>query len=233
MGLRINTNVAGLNAARTLRGTTRLLNVSLERLSSGLRINKAKDDAAGLAIAEGFQTQVRGLRQAQRNVQDGISMVQVADGALGEITAILQRMRELAVQGTNGTNDANAVTHIEAEIVQLVNQIDDIANNTSFNGNALINGTATSLTLQSGANENETLAIDLSTIDTTTATLSVNYTTASFTVSNDYSAAITTIDDAITIVSNSRSTLGAIQNRLEFTTSNLAIQEENSAGQLN
>ena len=227
MGLRINTNIAGLNAARTLRNSSLKLNVSLERLSSGLRINRAKDDAAGLAIAEAFQAQVRGLRQSQRNVQDGISMVQTADGALGETINILQRMRELAVQGTNGTNDANAVTAIEAEIIQLVSQIDDIANNTKFNGNVLINGSGTSMTIQAGADAGQTLAVDLTGIDATAATLSVNYTAATFTTANDFSAEITAIDAAIDTVALDRATLGGIQNRLEFTISNLAIQEEN------
>ena len=134
MGLRINTNVAALNTNRVLRRSTGELNRSLERLSSGLRINRAADDAAGLAIADGFQSQVRGTDVAQRNAQDGVSLVQTAEGALSETTNILQRVRELAVQAANGTQSTNNRTVLNNEVVQLLDQIDDIATDTEFNG---------------------------------------------------------------------------------------------------
>src|SRR5690606_37686539 len=127
MGLRINTNVAALNAARTLNRSTSSLNISLERLSSGLRINRAKDDAAGLAIAEGFRSVVLGSQVAQRNAQDGVSLVQTAEGAHSETTNILQRIRELAVQSANGTNSNANRQSLDEEVVQLLQQIDDIA----------------------------------------------------------------------------------------------------------
>jgi len=134
MGLRINTNVPALNTNRVLRLSTEGLNQSLERLSSGLRINRASDDAAGLAIAEGFRAQVRGTQVAQRNAQDGISMVQTAEGALSETTNILQRIRELAVQAANGTQSTANRTALNTEVQQMLQQIDDVALDTEFNG---------------------------------------------------------------------------------------------------
>ncbi|HOQ90414.1 MAG TPA: flagellin FliC, partial [Candidatus Hydrogenedentes bacterium] len=149
MGLRINTNVAALNAARTLRNSTIDLNRSLERLSSGLRINRAADDAAGLAIAEGFRSVVRGSRVASRNSQDGINLVQTAEGALTEAANVLQRIRELAIQAANGTNsDANR-TALDLEVRQLLGQIDVIALDTEFNSIYVLSAAQT-ITLQSG-----------------------------------------------------------------------------------
>ncbi|HOJ69359.1 MAG TPA: flagellin FliC, partial [Candidatus Hydrogenedentes bacterium] len=158
MGLRINTNVAALNAARTLRNSTTDLNRSLERLSSGLRINRAADDAAGLAIAEGFRSVVRGSRVASRNSQDGINLVQTAEGALTEAANVLQRIRELAIQAANGTNsDANR-TALDLEVRQLLGQIDVIALDTEFNGIYVLSAAQT-ITLQSGAQPGQTLNI--------------------------------------------------------------------------
>jgi len=130
MGLRINTNVAALNASRTLSRTTNDLNRSLERLSSGLRINRAADDAAGLAIAEGFRSVVRGSLVSQRNAQDGVSLVQTAEGALSETTNILQRIRELSIQASNGTQNSTTRVALDTEVQQLLAQIDDIAQDT-------------------------------------------------------------------------------------------------------
>lgn len=223
MGLRINTNVPALNAARVLRRTTLDLNKTLEQLSSGLRINRAADDAAGLAIAEGFRAQVRGAQVAQRNVQDGISLVQTAEGALSETTNILQRIRELAVQAANGTQSDNNRAAIQAEVDQLVSQLDKIASDTEFNGIRVLTG-AQSVVLQAGYQQGQTLSLVIS--GATAAILSVN----NLAVSNQTLAAsaITIVDNALRTVNTLRATLGAYQNRLEFTMNTLAIQEENS-----
>jgi len=224
MGLVINTNVAALSTSRILRRSTQDLNQSLERLSSGLRINSAADDAAGLAIAEGFRSQVRGLAVAQRNAQDGISLVQTAEGALSETTNILQRIRELAVQSANGTNTAANRTNLQAEVTQLLAQIEDIADDTEFNGiNPLT--AATTITLQTGSENGQTLGVAFTAADQ--ATLGVS----GLDISNqtNAAAAITTVDTALATVNTQRANLGAAQNRLEFTINTLAIQEENSA----
>jgi len=224
MGLKINTNVPALNAARTLSRSTASLNQTLERLSSGLRINRAKDDAAGLAIAEGFQAVVRGSRVAQRNAQDGVSLVQTAEGALSETTSILQRVRELAVQAANGTQTDTNRTALNNEVQQLLAQVDDIAFDTEFNGLNVLSGAST-ITLQSGAQQGQTLRI--TTNGANTANLGVNKVkvdTVKVAV-----GAISTIDAALQSVSTTRANYGAVQNRLEFTINTLAIQEENSA----
>ncbi len=224
MGLRINTNVPAINTSRVLQRSTSSLNRSLERLSSGLRINRARDDAAGLAIAEGFNSQVRGAQVAQRNTQDGVSLVQTAEGALSETHAILQRVRELAVQASNGTQSTNNRTALHTEVRQLLEQIDDIAVDTEFNGVKVLSANQT-VTLQSGAYTSQTLNVTVAgakTSDLKISTVSVS------TLANAVSA-ISTIDTAIQSVSTLRSNLGAYQNRLEFTMNTLAIQEENAA----
>ena len=156
MSLVINTNVPAQNTGRILNNSTKALNQSLERLSSGLRINRAADDAAGLAIAEGFRSQVNGVQMAQKNAQDGVSMVQTAEGALSETTNILQRIRELAVQAANGTQSASNRSAINYEVNQLLQQIDDIATDTEFNGIRVLSSAQT-ITLQSGAMASQTL----------------------------------------------------------------------------
>ena len=161
MGLRINTNIPALNAGRILNRSTQALNKSLERLSSGLRINRSADDAAGLAIAESFRAQVLGTQVAQRNAQDGVSLVQTAEGALSETTSILQRIRELAVQAANGTQSTNNRLALNQEVMQLLEQIDDIAVDTEFNGIRVLSSAQT-ITLQSGANTSQTLSFDTS-----------------------------------------------------------------------
>lgn len=224
MGLRINTNVAALNTARVLRRSTVDLNKSLERLSSGLRINRAADDAAGLAIAEGFRSQVRGTQVAQRNSQDGISLVQTAEGALSETTNILQRIRELAVQAANGTQSTDNRRALDNEVRELLGQIDDIALDTQFNGVSVLS-TAQTVTLQSGANVSQTLTISVSGAKTSDLQISA----ISLSIVSRAVEAISTVDSALRSVNTLRSSLGAFQNRLEFTISTLAIQEENSA----
>ncbi|MEQ1772145.1 MAG: flagellin [Burkholderiales bacterium] len=155
----INTNIASLNAQRNLNTSQSSLAMSLQRLSTGLRINSAKDDAAGLAISERFTAQIRGLNQAARNANDGISLAQTAEGALGEIGNNLQRIRELAVQSANGTNNASDRASLDAESAQLIAEITRVASQTSFNGTTLLDGSFTSQTFQVGANANQTIAV--------------------------------------------------------------------------
>jgi len=162
MGLSINTNIASLNAQRNLSNSQSALSVSLERLSSGLRINSAKDDAAGLAISERFTTQIRGLNQAARNANDGISLAQTAEGALSEVTNNLQRIRELAIQSANATNSASDRAALNNEAQQLISEIDRVATQTTFNGRALFDGSFTAQAFQVGANANETISVSMS-----------------------------------------------------------------------
>lgn len=224
MGLRINTNTPALNAGRILNRSTQSLNKSLQRLSSGLRINQAADDAAGLTIAEGFRSQVAGTQVAQRNAQDGVSLVQTAEGALSETTSILQRIRELAVQASNGTQSTNNRVALDNEVKQLLGQIDSIAKDTSFNGISVLSAAQT-VTLQAGAMTSQTMVISVTGAKTNDLGVSaVNLSTA-----GNAAAAISTIDTALQSVTSLRGRLGAFQNRLEFTINTLAIQEENSA----
>lgn len=224
MGLRINTNVASLNAGRNLSRSTKALNTTLERLSSGLRINRAADDAAGLAIAEGFRSQVRGTQVAQRNSQDGVSLVQTAEGALSETTNILQRIRELAVQAASGTQSTTNRSALDSEVQQLLAQIDSIALDTEFNGVRVLSANQT-ITLQAGAQMSQFLAIQVS--GAKTSDIKVNGVSVSSVALA--TSAISTIDQALQSVNTLRANLGAYQNRLEFTINTLAIQEENSA----
>jgi len=158
----INTNIASLNAQRNLNSSQSQLHTSLERLSSGLRINSAKDDAAGLAIAERFTAQIRGLNQAVRNANDGVSLAQTAEGALGEVTNNLQRVRELAIQSANATNSASDRAALNAEATQLIAEIERVATQTTFNGNNLLDGTFSTQTFQVGANAGETIGLNIS-----------------------------------------------------------------------
>ncbi|WP_407351603.1 flagellin [Luteimonas sp. R10] len=155
----INTNTISLNAQRNLGANSASLSTTIQRLSSGLRINSAKDDAAGLAISERFTTQIRGMNQAARNANDGISLAQTAEGALGEIGNNLQRIRELAVQSANATNSSSDRAALQAEVGQLLSEIDRVADQTSFNGTKLLDGTAPSFVFQVGANANETITV--------------------------------------------------------------------------
>jgi flagellin len=224
MGLRINTNIAAMNSQRVLRRNTLDLNKTLERLSSGLRINRAADDAAGLAIAESFRALVRGSNVAQRNSQDGISLVQTAEGALTESSNALQRIRELAVQAANGTYSFDNRAALDAEVRQLLNQIDDIATDTVFNG-VYILSSAQTLTLQAGPLPGQTLNLF------TNGAKSTDLSVSTVTISSMALAvsAISSVDAALQSVANLRADLGALQNRLEFTINTLAIQEENMA----
>ena len=224
MGLRINTNVAALNSARNLRGSTLALNKSLERLSTGLRINRASDDAAGLEISEAFRTLIRGTVVAQRNCQDGISLIQTAEGALETTTNMLQRMRELAVQSANGVNSDNNRLALDREVQQLLDQVDDIAFDTEFNGLRVLSSNIT-VSLQNGIHAGQSLNIAVAPSDTNSLRIS------NLTISSTATAvsALSTIDTAIRSVVSMRSTFGAFQNRLEFTINTLSIAEENAS----
>ncbi|MDO5698876.1 MAG: flagellin [Dermatophilus congolensis] len=167
MGLQINTNVNALNAYRNLTGTQGSMTTSLERLSSGLRINRAADDAAGLAISEKLRSQVNGLNQAQANAQDGVSLIQTAEGALNETHAILQRMRTLAVQSASDTNTTADRQAIQKEVDALVTEIDSTTERTQFNGMNLLDGTFTGKSLQIGANQNQTMDVNIQAMDAT------------------------------------------------------------------
>ena len=230
MSFRINTNVDAFSAQLNLQNTAAMFSKSVERLSSGLRINRAADDAAGLAISEKLRSQIKGLSVASRNAQDGISLIQTAEGALNESTSILQRMRELAVQSSNGTLSTQDRSAIQSEATQLQGELTRIANVTKFNGNSLLDGTLSgaAITLQIGANSStyESLAIKFSGT-LTDAGLSVDNAAVSFSSAASAQAALTNIDAAISLVSSVRANLGAFQNRLEHTITNLGVNEEN------
>ncbi len=228
MGLVVNTNIAAINTSRVLRRSTLALNKSLERLSSGLRINRAADDAAGLSIAEGLSSQVRGLRVAQRNAQDGINLVQTAEGALSEVTNMLQRMRELAVQAANGTLSAENRTDIDGEFQQLKTQITDTITRTEFNGIFPLNS-AVAIVLQTGVDAGQTTIVTGTAPGMSLLTLGISGTLLTGADGTNASAAIAALDTGIGAVNTRRASLGATQNRLEFTINTLAIQEENSA----
>jgi flagellin len=218
VSLRVNTNVEAFNAHRNLESTSMALSKSMEKLSSGLRINRAADDAAGLAISEGMRAQIRGAAQASRNAQDGISLVQTAEGALNEMHSILQRIRELAVQYSNGTLSTSDQAKITAEVAQLTAELGRIRDSTTFNGLTLFSSSAaTTVTLQVGANQNLDSANNANRVGVTLNALSFS------TISMDVSQ----IDTAITSISTARSDLGAVQNRLEHAVANLGVSEEN------
>jgi len=222
--MRINHNIAALNTYRQLTSANNGQSKSMEKLSSGLRINRAGDDAAGLAISEKMRGQIRGLEMAGKNSQDGISLIQTAEGALNETHAILQRMRELAVQGGNDTNVTADRTAIQDELNQLLSEIDRIATTTEFNTQNLLGGSFSG-TLQIGANHGQVINIGISAMNT--AGLSINGSTISVGSNALASASIKALDTAIAAVSTQRSKLGAYQNRLEHTINNLGTSQEN------
>ncbi|GIG27673.1 flagellin [Cellulomonas marina] len=228
MGLSVNTNVAALNAYGNLNATNKSLSSSLEKLSSGLRINRAADDAAGLAISQGFQSQINGTNQAVRNAQDGISVVQTAEGALTETHSILQRMRTLSVQAANdGGLSAAAKGNIQDEIGQLTTELDRISSTTEFNGKKLLDGSYNG-TFQVGANAGTTNQITV-TLGTTASASGLSVASVNVTTLAGATAAISAIDTAISTVSSVRSKLGAVQNRFDHTINNLNVAAENLA----
>jgi flagellin len=226
--MRINHNIASLNTYRQLTINNNAGSKSLEKLSSGYRINRAGDDAAGLAISEKMRGQIRGLNQAERNAQDAISLIQTAEGALNETHSILQRMRELAVQSASDTNTDDDRKELQKEISQLLEEIDRISTDTEFNTMKLLNGSyeTTALTFQVGANSGQIVDINLNDMSATTG-LGLSTTNVNLETRTGASTAIEEIDKAIINVSSERAKLGAMQNRLEHTINNLGTTSEN------
>ena len=222
MSLRIQNNIDAFNAHRQLVATGERLSKSMERLSSGYRINRAADDSAGLAISEKLRAQAMGLDQAQRNAADAVSLVSTAEGAMSEVHAMLQRVRELAVQYNNGTLATSDKTAIESEVTQLGSEVSRIGSQTTFNGIALLTGSA-NISFQVGANDNETLSVNAVSLYGSGNGFKVD--SAVFTFSGTVN--LSNIDTAIENVSSARGTFGSVQNRLEHTINNLATFEEN------
>ena len=219
--MRINNNIAAYNSYRNLTTTGVNLGKSLEKLSSGFRINRAADDAAGLVISQKLRADIGGLKTAVRNVQDGISVVQTAEGALSEVHNMLTRMRELAVQAANtGANDATAVAAAQAEVDELANEITHISAKTQFAGLDILDGTYNK-DFQVSQNSGDTVNVTITSTDATT--LAVN----ALNLSTTAAGAITAIDAAISTISGTRGTLGAMQNRFESMISNLQVAVEN------
>ena len=228
MGLRVNTNIASINAQRNTSQVTTRLARNYQRLSTGLRISTAADDAAGLAISERLRSQVRSLSQASRNANDGISLVQVGEGALNEVSNILVRLRELAIQSSNGSASSADRNTIKEEFDSLVNEINRIAQSTEFNGVKLLDGSATTVTFQVGINTSvgiDTLNVTLTPALSTTLGLS----TIDVGSGGNTSFAISRIDQAVNSVSQLRGRFGSLQNRLQSTIANLGVTSESLA----
>jgi len=233
----INTNLPSLNAQRNLATSQGSLHVSMQRLSSGLRVNSAKDDAAGLAIAERMNSQIRGMSVAMRNANDGISMAQTAEGALGKVGDMLQRMRELAVQAANGTNSTSDRNSLNNEYLQLARESQRTLGGTQFNGQNILATTSAS-TFQIGANTDANLdQIQVTAFDWTTVTsiidalgtaVGIDPTVAVAGTDGSFAtAAITSLDAAVTAINDQRATFGAVQNRFDNVVSNLMVSSEN------
>ncbi|GAB6448879.1 flagellin [Bacillus cereus] len=223
--MRINTNTVSLNTQNLLRKSSQGLEKGMERLSSGKRINSASDDAAGLAIATRMDSKIRGMEVGIRNSNDGISAAQTAEGALGSITNILQRMRDLAVQSSNGTNNTDDSASLDGEYTQLKDEIDHIASNTTFNGVNLLNVTGGGkLAIQLSDVKGDTM--DINTMDATSATLKV---TTKIDTATNAGTAMKEIDDALKAVSTARADYGANLNRLNFNIDNINSSKNNLA----
>jgi flagellin len=229
----INTNVGSLTAQRNLSSSQASLAQSMQRLSSGLRINSAKDDAAGLAIAERMNAQVRGMNVAVRNANDGISLAQTAEGALSKVGDALQRMRELAIQARNATNSSSDKDSLNKEFAELQSEIGRVLGGTTFNGKNILGADATTLTFQIGANTTTDDIIQITTENLTTATDITAVTSGAVIDSTatigDIAAVIDDIDNAIDNVNNTRATFGATQSRFDAIISNLQQSVENQA----
>jgi flagellin len=221
MSLRIQNNVEAYNAQRNLVGNSDKLSKAMEKLSSGYRINRASDDAAGLAISEKLRGQIGGLSQASRNASDAISLVQTAEGALNEVHSMLQRVRELAVQYKNGTLGTNDRTAIQSEVNQLRDEIGRIGSDTEFNGIKLLDSGSTTISFQVGAGD--TQQITVATVSVGAQVVATVFALSSVSSQTDIQA----IDDAINNISAARATFGSVQNRLDHTIANLASYQEN------
>lgn len=215
MSLRINSNIEAFNAHRNLVRTSDALAKSMERLSSGMRINRAADDAAGLAISQKLSGQINGIDQAQRNAQDGVSLVQTAEGSLNEVHQMLQRVRELAVQYSNGTLSSSDQAAIQSEVNQLSSEIERIGTTAQFNGIYLLTQAST-ITFQVGANDGEVIGVSTVSLGSAVGTITLGTATT-----------LSSIDTAINNVSAQRATFGAVQNRLQYTLDNLSNYQEN------
>jgi len=230
MSQTINTNVMSLTAQRNLNNSQSLMSTSMQRLSSGLRINSAKDDAAGLAIAERMNTQVRGMNVAVRNANDGISLAQTAEGGLDEIGNMLQRMRELAVQSANGTNSSSDRQNLQLEYAALGEEVNRIADTTTFNGQKVIGASAGAIQFQVGANAGQKLEVTTTNISAAAGVGSaVGASIGSGAGSTGASSAIMALDNAINDVTTARAGLGAVQSRFESAINNLQIGIENQS----
>ncbi len=228
MGLRIATNVASLNAQRNLTGNNLGLGKALNRLSSGYRINQASDDAAGLAISENLKAKIRGLRQASRNGNDGISLVQVAEGGLNEISSMLIRLRELAIQASSDTVGDTERKFIDVEYQQLKSEIQRVAEVTDFNGRDLLNGTGGIMDIQVGVHNDpfkDRISFNASAANATLESLGM--VAESVATKEGAQVSISAVDNALVSVNAIRANFGAMQNRLVSTTNNLAISDEN------
>ena len=229
MGMQVNTNISALNSYRNLSNTQNDLAKSLEKLSSGLRINHAADDAAGLAISQGLQSQVGGLTVASRNAQDGISVIQTTEGSLSEVQTILQRVRDLAVQAGNDSNNTASRSAIQTEVTALGSELTRIGASANFNGTKLADGSNTSLTFQVGAGSvaaQDQIAVNLTNVSSIGASITTLAGTG-FSSSAVALTSIATLDTNITAVSTARADLGAQQNRFESVIRNLAVSTEN------
>ena len=227
MAVVVNSNISSLNAQRNLSSTSNMLKTSMERLSSGKRINSAKDDAAGLAISTRMDSQISGMKVAMRNAGDGISLAQTAESGMGEITGMLARMRDLALQAKNGTNSLSDRTNSNAEFTELAGEIQRTYGSLAFNDQKIIGASASSFKFQVGANNTDQITISLENVASMSGINSANTANISTVASASY--AITAIDIAINAISTSRSKLGAAQNRFEATISTLGSAVENQS----
>ena len=230
--MRIQHNLNAMNSLRQLGVNNANTGKNLEKLSSGYRINRAGDDAAGLAISEKMRAQINGLEMASKNAQDGISLIQTAEGGLNETHAILQRMRELAVQASSGTNDASDdLVNIQKEVDALIDEVDRIADSTKFNKISLLDGSletsGSGVTFQIGANNETYEQVELNVSNMGTSASGLNIEDVDLSSQADAQSAIGTLDSAIAAVSTARADLGAMQNRLEHTVNNLGVTSEN------
>jgi len=218
--MRINNNIMALNAHRQLGINSTNQTKALEKLSSGLRINRAADDAAGLSISEKMRGQIRGLQQAQKNAQDGISLIQTAEGALNEVSSMLVRMKELAVQKANGTYNSNDTTNIDEELEALITEIGSIKDKTSFNDKRLLNGSTPTINIQINHATGDVMTLDMINLSSQMGTINIATADAD-------DATLGNIETAIEKIGTSRAKLGAYQNRLEHTVNNLGTTTEN------
>lgn len=227
MALRINMNVAAMNAHRQLQGTDNALGASIEKLSSGYKINRASDNPAGLAISENLRAQISGMGQAISNSNDAVNMIKTAEGALAEVHSLLRTMRDLAVHAAQTANDTTAVAADQTQVDEIMTTLDNIANNTAFGNQKLLDGSATTtpLVFQIGANSGETMTVTIASTKTTDATLGVS----AIDLTSDADGALTTLDTAIGGVSTMRAQLGAQMNSLQSNINSLGVAKENIA----